>query len=197
MGNNPSDFSKKGNGKDKVKGEDTRRFPVERVSWQEATVFCKKLTERAGEKKLLLKYRLPTEAEWEYACRGGASSHQPFHFGKSLSSKQANFDGRSPYGGANKGPDLGRTCKVGSYKANGFGLKDMHGNVFEWCSDRYDQGYYGKSPAKDPQGASEGSSRVIRGGAWENEASRCRSAFRTGRVPDYRDSRVGFRVAAQ
>src|SRR5436190_3995075 len=111
VGKNPSWFCSSGNGKNKVKGLSTGKFPVENVSYVEALEFCKKLSARAAEKKAGRVYRLPTEAEWEYACRGGASSkaYSVFHFGDSLSSKQANFDGRFPYGGAAEGPDLNRT----------------------------------------------------------------------------------------
>jgi formylglycine-generating enzyme required for sulfatase activity len=108
------------------------------------------LSELPAEKRAGRKYRLPSEAEVEYACRGGAPSYQVFHIGNSLSSMQANFNGNAPYGGAAKGPDLGRTCKVGSYKPNRFGLYDMHGNVWEWCSDWYGGDYYGKSPRRAP-----------------------------------------------
>jgi formylglycine-generating enzyme required for sulfatase activity len=138
---------------------------------------------------------LPTEAEWEYSCRGGAPAYQVFHFGNSLSSTQANFDGTSPYGSAGKGVYLERTCKVGSYGKNRFGLHDMHGNVWEWCSDWYGADYYGKSPRRDPQGPSEGSHRVLRGGGWRLDGRRCRSAFRLGNMPESRRHHLGFRVA--
>ena len=121
---------------------------------------------------------MPTEAEWEYACRGPAPSPaNPFYFGKSLSSTQANFDGNYPYGGAAKGPYLERTCKVVSYKANGYGLYDMHGNVWEWTDSQ------------------DGFHRVIRGGSWINRGSLCRAASRTKFSPTYRSNRLGFRVA--
>jgi formylglycine-generating enzyme required for sulfatase activity len=159
MGYNPSYFSlnakgkegvkygvvKPGGGKAKVSGEkSTDAFPVENVFYDEAVEFCAKLSARSAEKRDKRVYRLPTEAEWEYACRGGAST-KPFHFAtgiSSLSSTQANFDGKYPYGGAAKGPYLERTTTVGSYKPNAFGLFDLHGNVWEWCADWYDKDYY-------------------------------------------------------
>jgi formylglycine-generating enzyme required for sulfatase activity len=205
MGFNPSFFSadgkgkpgeeykhgKPGEGKDKVVGS-TADFPVENVSWAEAVEFCKKLSELPGEKKAGRKYRLPAEAEWEYACRGGTTT--PFHFGNSLSSTQANFKGNKPYGGAGKGDYLERTCKVGSYRANKFGLYDMHGNVWEWCNDWHDSFYYGKSPRRDPPGPESGSSRVIRGGGWSSSGENCRSANRWYE-PASRHEYLGFRVA--
>src|SRR5262249_9940711 len=152
---NPSSFSGSGDGKKKVEGLDTGLFPVENVSWKEATSFCEKLSALSAEKKSRRVYRLPSEAEWEYACRGGACS-QPFHFGPTLSSTQANFQGDTFYAGVEKGPFLKRTCAVGSYPPNAFGLYDMHGNVFEWCADRSGQDYYKKSPHRDPPGPSDG-----------------------------------------
>jgi formylglycine-generating enzyme required for sulfatase activity len=187
------DFSKPAGGKAKLTGKDTSDFPVENVSWEEADEFCKKLSAKIAERGR--KYRLPTEAEWEYSCRGGATSYRVFHFGNALSSTQANFDGNYPYGGAAKGPYLERTCKVGSYPANGFGLYDMHGNVWEWCQDRYDEKYYTKSPRQDPQGPERASDRVIRGGGWFNIGQGCRSAIRYGDEPANRDLNLGFRVA--
>jgi formylglycine-generating enzyme required for sulfatase activity/predicted Ser/Thr protein kinase len=195
MSENPSEFSSKGDGKAKVAGVDTSRFPVERVSYEDAVKFCAKLSEMPEEKQKKRVYRLPTEAEWEYACRGGAASKTPFFFGNSLSSDLANFDGNYPYGGAAKGNDLERTCKVGSYKPNGFGLYDMHGNVWEWCSDLHAMDYYGKSPKRDPQGSSEGSARVFRGGSWRDGGHSCRSASRNRHEPTSRYSFLGFRVA--
>jgi formylglycine-generating enzyme required for sulfatase activity len=195
MGKNPSWFSKDGSGKDKVMGMNTDDFPVENVSWDDAVEFCKKLSERDTKKPAGWMYRLPREAEWEYSCRGGAPSYQVFHFGNSLSGKEANFGSNNPHGGAAKTDPLNRTCKVGSYAANRFGLHDMHGNVWEWCLDWYGADYYAKSPAKDPAGPPEGSDRVDRGGSWGSFGSRCRSASRRGITPGYRDYYLGFRVA--
>jgi formylglycine-generating enzyme required for sulfatase activity len=115
--------------------------PVVGVSWNDAQAFCTWLTQTESGRV----YRLPSEAEWEYACRGGAPEAYPFHVGQplhSLSSTQANFHGDYPYGGAAKGPYLQRTTPVGSYPPNGWGLYDLHGNVWEWCADRYGGGYY-------------------------------------------------------
>jgi formylglycine-generating enzyme required for sulfatase activity len=137
---------------------------------------------------------LPTEAEWEYACRGGVRTYSVFHYGNSLSSKQANFNGKRPYGAA-KGPSPGRPTPVGSYGPNAFGLYDMHGNVWEWCSDWYGERYYAESPAEDPAGPKAGDSRVLRGGCWYWHGSDCRSAYRSPVSPDYRNYCVGFRVA--
>jgi uncharacterized protein (TIGR02996 family) len=196
MGSNPSSFSATGDGKEEVRGLDTSDFPVEQVNWEEAQTFLEKWTALSGEKEKGWKYRLPTEAEWEYACRGGASSSASFSFGNSLSSTQANFHGNYPYGGAAKGPYLERTSKVGSYRPNAFGLLDMHGNVWEWCSDWYDEDSSGKSPPQDPLGPSSGSFRVIRGGCWFYEARYCRVASRDRRSPSVRHNYLGFRVAA-
>jgi formylglycine-generating enzyme required for sulfatase activity len=168
--------------------------PVVWVSWNDAQQFCAWLT-RAEPGRL---YRLPTEAEWEYACRAGASESHPFHVGKplrSLSSTQANFNGNYPYGGAAKGPYLKRTTPVRSYKPNAWGLYDMHGNVWEWCSDWYDADYYRQNPRQDPPGPSEGSYRVFRGSCWNNDGQNCRSAYRSWGDPSDRVSTLGFRVA--
>jgi formylglycine-generating enzyme required for sulfatase activity len=110
-----------------VKGLDTSDFPVETVSWEDAQTFLARLTALPQEEETGWTYRLPSEAEWEYSCRAGASSSTTFCFGNSLASTQANFNGDYPYGGAEKGPSLGRTCAVGSYRPNAFGLYDMHG----------------------------------------------------------------------
>jgi uncharacterized protein (TIGR02996 family) len=196
MGNNPSRFCATGEGKEAVEGMDTSDFPVEQVSWEDAQAFLAKLTALPEEKEKGWHYRLPSEAEWEYACRGGASSSTPFCFGRSLSSAQANFNGEYPYGGAEKGPNLGRTCPVGSYPPNAWGLFDLPGNVWEWCQDWFDEDYYGKSPAQDPLGPSDGSDRVFRGGGWGGFGRHCRAAGRGRRSPSFRVSVLGFRLAA-
>ena len=191
MGRNPSWFSAKSGGKAAVVGLKTERFPVDSVGYEEAVTFCKQLAARKSEKGRV--YRLPTEAEWEYACRGGAKMKTPFHFGESLSSHQANFDGCTPRFGAAQGPSLERTCEVGRFAPNGFGLCDMHGNVWEWCSDWYGEKYYAASPKDDPPGPREGEFRIVRGGGWKNGGGGCRSAYRSGEK--YGQQYVGFRVA--
>ena len=201
MGDDPSYFCATGGGGKEV-GMDTGDFPVEQVSWEDAQAFLAQLTALPEEKEAGWSYRLPSEAEWEYSCRGGAASSTPFCVGSSLSSTQANFDGAYPYGGAENGPNLGRTCPVGSYRPNAWGLFDLHGNVWEWCSDRYAEDYYGKSPAKDPTGPSAGSRRVIRGGSWKAFGRLCRSAHRTWgghrdeALPSNLGPSIGFRVVA-
>jgi formylglycine-generating enzyme required for sulfatase activity len=175
---------------DNIKGMDTRRFPVENVSWEEAVKFCKKLSELAEEKQAGRSYRLPTEAEWEYACRGGANSSKLFHFGHSLSSKQANFISRETYPHGKASRDyLGRPCNVGAYPANAFGLHDMHGNVAEWCQDLYRRYDGTKDPTKE--------GRVVRGGGWNTGICWCRSARRSYDEPDNRNYGRGFRAVCE
>jgi uncharacterized protein (TIGR02996 family) len=168
--------------------------PVVCVSWDDAQAVCAWLTEMEPGRV----YRLPSEAEWEYACRAGAPEAYPFYAGRpllSLSSAQANFDGNVPYGRAAKGPYLQRTTPVGSYPPNGWGLYDLHGNVWEWCADWYDADYYQQSPSQDPPGPPEGWNRVIRGGGWYDHGQHCRSAIRNWSGPTSRDYFLGFRVA--
>jgi len=178
-------------------------FPVYTVNFAEAEGFCRKLTDIAhasGELPKDWEFRLPTEAQWEYACRAGTTAATAF--GGKLSSKQANFEGK-PYNGAEEGPSLKRTARVGSYPPNGWGLHDMHGNVFEWCRDWY----HAKLPGgKDPDlhdaktttaRSRDGSlSRVRRGGCWADEGWPCRSAFRLRFEPERRHDHIGFRVVA-
>src|SRR5262249_17565916 len=154
---------------------DTGDFPVESVSWDEAQEFCKKLNARPAEWGRGVTYRLPTEAEWEYACRGGhlipkigREAYLPFHFEKpsaSLGDGQANFDATRPYYGGKKGERSERTNTVGKNgEPNALGLYDVHGNVHEWCQDWFVDGYYKRSPKKDPRGPERGQDRVCRGG---------------------------------
>ncbi len=194
IGTNPSRFSPGGGGKEKVEGLDTDRFPVECVSREDAVEFCRKLSALPEETAAGRVYRLPTEAEWEYACRAGTTT--PFHFGSQLNGREANCDGSAPYGTTTKGPFLQRPTTVGSYARNAFGLYDMHGNLCEWCSDWYDGEYYESSPDSDPQGPSQGTDGVIRGGGWFYDARYCRSAQRSGSVPMLRSNFLGFRVVA-
>jgi formylglycine-generating enzyme required for sulfatase activity len=194
MGYNPSWFSATGGGKAKMVGLDAGSFPVEMVSWDDAVKFCERLNALPSERAAGRSYRLPTEAEWEYACRGGGPSYQVFAFGDSLSSDQANFNGDEPFGNAAKGLQLGRTTKVGSYQPNAFGLYDMHGNVWEWCADWYDKDYFATSPRKDPTGPATGTRRVVRGGSWDYRGKACRSAERGLGPADARVDRHGFRV---
>ncbi len=173
------------------------KHPIYYVNWEEAMDFCRKLTQReraAGRLSAIFEYTLPTEAQWEYACRAGTTT--PFHFGESLSSAQANFDGKDPYGGASKGQYLQKTVAVGTYRPNAWGLYDMHGNVWEWFSDWY--GDYLGNAVSEPTGPGWGLIRVIRGGGWFRPARDCRSASRLGYfLPGLRSRSLylGFRLA--
>ena len=187
MGSQPSYFSQNGGGKDQVSGLDTSRFPVESVSWDDATEFCRRLSAREGQE-----YRLPTEAEWEYACRAGTTS--AYHFGGVLNGDKANVNGNYPYGTTTKGKSLSRTTRVGVYGANAFGLYDMHGNVLEWCRDWYDNQFYASSAMADPENVKEAKYRVLRGGSWGALAWLSRSAYRNRLTPATRYVSCGLRV---
>ncbi len=178
MKNNPSYF----------KGDE---LPVETVSWEEAVEFCKRLSDLPEEKRFGRTYRLPTESEWEYACRAGTTT--PFHFGSELNGTLANCVGIRPYGTETPGAYLEKTTPVGKYPSNAWGLYDMHGNVLEWCADWVEA--YPTGPVIDPSGPANGSDRVIRGGSWYCDAVICRSAFRSRYVPSIRGLNLGFRVA--
>jgi formylglycine-generating enzyme required for sulfatase activity len=191
MGDSPSYFSRFGRGRNEVKtlsDEDLKLLPVEGVSWDDSQEFIRRLNER--ERGRGYWYRLPTAEEWEYACRGGATTEEEcahhFYFDKptnDLSSEQANFDGSFPFGKAPKGKSLGRTSRVGAYPSNKLGLCDMHGNVWQWTD------------------TAAGSSRVTRGGGWRNlgtssrTADGCRAADRYGYAPTTRGNVLGFRLA--
>jgi formylglycine-generating enzyme required for sulfatase activity len=184
MGDNPSWFSRKGNGRNDVldiSDEELKLFPVESVSWNDAQEFIKKLNEKERGRGYV--YRLPTGAEWEYACRGGATSEKAcsYHFyldkpSNDLSSDQANFNGAYPFGKAPKGKYLRRPTRVGAYPSNKLGLCDMHGNVWQWTA------------------TSEGSNRVWKGGSWNEAAPSCQAAWRNGYPPTHRSEGVGFRL---
>lgn len=174
MGKNPSRFTGDQN-------------PVEEVSWQDAKSFCDRLSQQTGGA-----YRLPYEAEWEYACRAGTST--PFHTGATISTFQANFCGDYPYGRGRKGVDRQKTIAVKSFPPNTWGLYDMHGNVSEWCGDWYGKDYYGGSPSSNPKGPSGDRFRVLRGGAFYNDPGNCRSADRLRGGLTVKHHGYGFRV---
>ncbi|MBL4848190.1 MAG: formylglycine-generating enzyme family protein [Planctomycetes bacterium] len=136
--------------------------------------------------------RLPSESEWEYACRAGTTT--PFAFGATITPQQVNYDGNHPYGGASKGSYRQTSTNVGSFPANAFGLFDMHGNVYEWCQDLYNKQLSSVPQDGTPTLAGSGE-RVFRGGFWPYEAWRCRSAARSGELPDLRSRGIGVRPA--
>ncbi|MFI5457256.1 MAG: SUMF1/EgtB/PvdO family nonheme iron enzyme [Isosphaerales bacterium] len=201
MGNNPSHFSANGGGKDRVAGQSTDRYPVENVSWLDAIQFSNKLSGKEGKKPFYeidgedirvpdwngQGYRLPTEAEWEFACRANASTPTRFSFGDNVVElgRYGWFDGNSEQ----------RTHPVSQKQRNGFGLYDMHGNVWEWCWDWYGAGYYNQSAADDPTGPAGASYRVSRGGNWRYESRFARSAGRHWAEPGGRWFGAGFRLA--
>jgi uncharacterized protein (TIGR02996 family) len=182
MGTNPSHFDAgRGGGPP---------HPVDSVTWENAAEFCRCLSDDSVERAAGRAYRLPTEAEWEHACRAGTTT--PFWWGDTATSLWANFDGQHPYGGADEGPALGRTSPVGSYPANPFGLYDMNGNVWEWCADWYGKHYYATSPPVDPPGPDDGEFHVLRGGCWQHLGACARAAYRLDHPPG--GTYQGFRV---
>ena len=202
MGTNPSYF----------KGDN---LPVEMVTWFDAIEYCNKRSENEGlmpvykitrrTSQFSFKegypitvtanwnangYRLPTEAEWEYACRAGTTT--PFNTGNYITTNQANYDGNYPYNNNAKGEHRERTTPVGTFAANTWGLHDMHGNVAEWCWDWY--GNYASGAQTDPMGAISGYHRVVRGGSWISDGQFLRSANRSPLNPTFRIEGVGFRL---
>jgi formylglycine-generating enzyme required for sulfatase activity/uncharacterized caspase-like protein len=174
MGNNPSRFS-------------GVKRPVERVSWNNAVEFCQKLSQKTGRE-----YRLPSEAEWEYACRAGTTT--PFHFGETITTDLANYNGTYTYASEPKGKYLERTTDVGSFPPNAFGLYDMHGNVWEWCQDDWHDNYIDAPKDGSVWTSQSGNNKLLRGGSWYLSPASCRSAFRSNNYLDLYDDSVGFRV---
>ncbi len=176
-----------------VMGTEPSRFkgpsrPVEAVSWDDCQEFCAKLTESQEGRGMV---RLPTEAEWEYACRAGTTTH--YHFGDVLNTDLANYNGAETWNGSPKGTKSEETTEVGSFPANGWGLCDMHGNVGEWCADAY--GPYSTDEKIDKQNKSSVNSRVLRGGSWGTYPLHCRAANRGWNAPAIRSTgHLGFRV---
>ncbi len=226
MGANPSWFSAKGDGAAEVEGQSTGEFPVEQVSWSDATAFCAKLSRLPGETPSGVRYRLPTEAEWEYCCRAGGVT--AFQTGESITSRQANIRGDHRAPKASAGKALSRTTKVGSYPRNGFGLHDMHGNVSEWCLDSLvtRRLFVGELEIQrptsasniiefleasltaqganrrvrfpeNPRGTPEGDQRVLRGGSFMSDLALVRSAARREQNRNHTHRANGFRVVCE
>jgi formylglycine-generating enzyme required for sulfatase activity len=164
--------------------------PVEMVSWFDALEFCCRLSQRTGQR-----YGLPSEAQWEYACRAGSTT--PFHFGATLTPDLANYNGNHVYGNGPKGTYREQTVEVASFAANGWGLHDMHGNVWEWCEDHWHDSY-NFAPGDDQPwhipAAADDEPRLLRGGSWNDFPRGCRSAYRNFNHPDDRSINIGFRV---
>jgi formylglycine-generating enzyme required for sulfatase activity/tRNA A-37 threonylcarbamoyl transferase component Bud32 len=174
IGNNPAHF--KGNNR-----------PVERVSWNNAVAFCQKLSQKTGKN-----YKLPSEAQWEYACRAGTTT--PFYFGESITPDLVNYDGNGVYAAAPKGQYRKQTTDVGTFPPNAFGLYDMHGNVWEWCEDDWQENYI-NAPVNGSALISRSDYKLLRGGSWNDFPGYCRSACRFNYSLDYHDyDLIGFRV---
>jgi formylglycine-generating enzyme required for sulfatase activity len=175
MGKNPAQF------------KDDPQNPVEQVSWND----CRKFFQNMNALVPGLAAGFPSEAQWEYACRAGTVS--PFSFGENITPEQVNYDGNNPYAGGEKGLYRAKTVPVASLPANPWGLHEMHGNVWEWCSDWF--GSYSAAPSTDPEGPPQGKGRVLRGGSWFGGGRDVRSAFRRHDVPADRGGVIGLRVA--
>ena len=180
MGKNPSHF--------KGVFKSNQLLPVDNVTWHKIVEFCYKLSLKTGKS-----YRLPSEAEWEYACRAGTTT--PFYFGETITPDLVNYDGNYPYGAAPKGLDRKQTTDVGSFLPNAFGLYDMHGNVWEWCSDKWHDNYNGAPTDGSPWETGTDKNRVLRGGSCSDNAVYCRSALRVSSLEGLRWWPWGFRVA--
>jgi formylglycine-generating enzyme required for sulfatase activity len=174
MGINPS----------RLKGDE--KLPVEKVSWDDCLAFIEKINGMIPG----LDLRLPSEAQWEYACRAGTRT--PFSFGMQITTDQVNYNGNYPYHGGEKGENRGETVAVKSLPANNWGLYEMHGNVWEWCADRY--GAYAAGTVTDPQGPAQDVDRVLRGGGWFSNGRLVRSASRGGDGPGFRIGNFGLRL---
>ena len=182
-----------------AKLDDAERFlgeerPAVHVNWMQAKAFCGRLALRTGKN-----YTLPSEAQWEYACRAGTTT--PFHCGTTISTKLVNYDGRQVYGDGEKGEFRQQTTDVTTFPANPWGLHDMHGNVWEWCADQWHDNYEG-APVdgrawiddKANENNNDMNIRLLRGGSWDFSPRRCRSAYRFNIPPDLRINTIGFRV---
>jgi eukaryotic-like serine/threonine-protein kinase len=174
MGNNPSRFQ-------------GANLPVEQVSWDKVVEFCKKISQKTGRN-----YRLPSEAEWEYACRAGTTT--PFYFGETITTELANYNGNNTYGSAPKGIYRQETTEVGKFPPNAFGLYDMHGNVWEWCQDNWNDNYNGAPTNGSAWLNGNDNRKLLRGGSWYNNPGNCRGANRDYNTRDNRSSFYGFRV---
>nr|WP_290601757.1 bifunctional serine/threonine-protein kinase/formylglycine-generating enzyme family protein [Anabaena sp. AL93] len=174
MGNNPSYF------------KDNNR-PVENVSWDDAVTFCQKLSQKTGKN-----YRLPSEGEWEYACRAGTKT--PFYFGDNITTDLVNYDGNYSYKSSPKGKYRQQTTDVGTFPPNAFGLYDMHGNVYEWCEDDWHDDYINAPTDGSAWNSRIGNRKLVRGGSWHSDPVTCRSAFRGHWKLDDSRYHVGFRV---
>jgi formylglycine-generating enzyme required for sulfatase activity len=182
MDSNPSYFSDQ---------PDSDQRPVEQVSWCDAMAFCRRLSKRSGRR-----FTLPSEAQWEYACRAGTST--PFHFGETITPDLANYDASFTYANGPKGESREQTTPVGLFPANAWGLQDMHGNVWEWCLDQWHKNYDGApshgSAWVDSEVEKSDTARLMRGGSWEDGPEICRSADRGHLQPGCDYYPVGFRV---